>query len=139
MSLIYAPLDFIADMDIVGPVCVFYKNKLLAEEEWVTCIERRRGIYLKTFQRGGWAEKSGVLSWENLIYDQNEQWDEIDLRFKFVKFLELYPVGGGSRESKTRFYWKSTMASNPKVFAQAMLHDTVYGLKIYRRGEKMIV
>lgn len=130
-SFNYTPLDFISDMDIVGPVCVFYKNKLLGEEDWVACIERLRRIYSKTFQRGGWADKKNILVWENLIYDENEQWDEMDLRFKFVQFLEMYPVGGGSRESKTRLYWENKKRSL-ETLALAVMHDIVYGLRIYR-------
>ena len=125
------PLDFISDMDIVGPVCVFYKNKLLGEEEWVDCIERLRRIYSKTFHRGGWADKRNVLAWENLIFDQNESWDDFDLRFKFVQFLEMYPVGGGARESKTALYWQSKKRSR-ETLARAVMHDIVYGLRIYR-------
>ena len=130
------PLDFISDMDIVGRVCAF-SNKLLEQEDWVACIERIRKIYLKVFHRGGWADRMNVPEWVDLIYDQNERWDEMDLRFKFVKFLEIYPVGGGSRQSKTRLYWESKERPEWRwrsrmTLAQAIMYDTVYGLRIYR-------
>lgn len=128
------PLDFIADFDVVGPVCALHKNKLVGEEEWVDSTERFRAIYLRLFQRGGWVEKENVPAWAELIYDQNESWDEFDLRYKFVKFLEMYPVGGGSYVPKTRLYWACTSRSRKK-FAQAVMHDTVYGFKLYPQWE----
>ena len=139
MSFYDTPLDFIGDQDIVGPVRAFYEGKQISDGEWAQAVEEHRRVYIKHFLRGGAMDqcmKKHSEVWASLVYEENETWGEFDLRYKFVKFCEMYPVLGGSARSKTREFCVrySPNHNTNRAWEIALVHDVVYGLRLYNRG-----
>ena len=140
-------LDYARDYDVVG-LPRADGGKLPTLEEWVRKVQEHLTLYLRSFRKDGKGADRCAASreiWGDIIYDPPKkdnyfwellkQWEETDLRCKFVKFCELYPIAGGCGYSKTKelYLRGGSEIISDRVWLKAAMHDYIYKFELFPR------
>lgn len=132
----YVYLDFAADYDLVGEpnnggrAEKYLIRPLLSREAWANAVKEHLQQYLKYFYRGGEVDQVNTFhDYDEYIYDGAADPSDFEVRYKFTKFCETFPVlpcGADSEMREILQMQQKGRKRNNRGWVRAVVHDYVY-------------